>query len=84
MVVSVDLYNSRMRTVVVAAITTNIRPANSVSVLLPVGRPLTRESQIMAFQLMTVDKSRLGNYKGHLDANQVAALENAMRRAWGL
>jgi hypothetical protein len=33
---------------------------------------------------MTVDKSRLGDYKGRLDANQIVALENAMRMAWGL
>jgi mRNA-degrading endonuclease toxin of MazEF toxin-antitoxin module len=51
---------------------------------LPAGRPLKRECQIKAFQIMTVDKSRLGDYKGRLDANQIVALENAMRMAWGL
>ena len=51
---------------------------------MPAGRPLKRECQIKAFQIMTVDQSRLGDYKGRLDVNQIAALENAMRMAWGL
>lgn len=84
MVISPDFYNSRMQTVIVACISTTIRPASRVAVLLPVGRPLRRECQIKAFQIMTIDKSRLGEYKGRLDANQIVALENAMRAAWGL
>lgn len=83
-VVSPDFYNSRMRTVLVAGITSTIRPASKVAVLLPAGKPLKRECQIMAFQIMTVDKSRLGDCKGCLDADQTVALENAMRAAWGL
>jgi mRNA-degrading endonuclease toxin of MazEF toxin-antitoxin module len=51
---------------------------------LPAGRPLRLECQIKAFQIMTVDKSRLGDYKGRLDASQIMALEDAMREAWGL
>lgn len=55
-----------------------------MAVLLPAGKPLKRECQIKAFQIMTIDKSRLGDYKGCLDADQIVALENAMRAAWGL
>ena len=84
MVVSPDFYNSRMRTVVVACISSTIRPASNVAVFLPDGRPLNRDCQIKAFQIMTVDKSRLGNYKGRLDTDQIVALEKAMRVAWGL
>jgi len=73
-----------MRTVIVAAMTTKIVPAYLVTVTLPAGRPLRRAGQIRAFQLMTVDKSRLDEYLGRLDANQIAELEKALRLAWGL
>jgi mRNA-degrading endonuclease toxin of MazEF toxin-antitoxin module len=55
-----------------------------VAVFLPAGRPLNRDCQIKAFQIMTVDQSRLEDYKGRLDTNQILALDNAMREAWGL
>ena len=55
-----------------------------MTVTLPAGRPLSRECQILAFQLMTIDKSRLGGYMGSLDATQVEELENAIRLALGL
>jgi mRNA interferase MazF len=83
-VVSVESFNAKMRIVVIAAITSKIKPAYHVTVLLPVSKPLDRESQILAFQLMTVDQSRLGGYLGCLDANQIIELENAMRLALGL
>ena len=73
-----------MPTVIVAAITTTVRQGSSIAVTLPAGQPLKRESQIMAFQVMTVDQSRLGNYAGCLDQAQIADLEKAMRLAWGL
>ena len=81
---SPDFYNSRMRTVVIACISSTITPASRVAVFLPAGRPLNRDCQIKAFQIMTVDQSRLEDYKGRLDTNQILALDNAMREAWGL
>lgn len=83
-VVSLDSFNARMRVVAVAAITTKIKPAYNVTVILPAAQPLPLRSQILAFQVMTVDKSRLGDYMGSLNADQVAELEKAMRLAWGL
>jgi mRNA interferase MazF len=83
-VVSLESFNSLMPVVTVAAITSVIKPAYRVTVILPAGRPLSLKSQILAFQLMTADKSRLGPYMGCLDTNQIAELEKAMRLAWGL
>jgi mRNA-degrading endonuclease toxin of MazEF toxin-antitoxin module len=72
-----------MPVVVVAAVTTRIKPF-SFTVDLPQGRPLGQHSQILAFQVTTIDKARLGSYLGALDAQQVIDLENALRTAWGL
>jgi mRNA interferase MazF len=83
-VVSLDSFNVHMPVVMVAAITTKIKPAYTVTVILPAGKPLERECQILAFQIMTVDKSRLDDYMACLEASQLEELENAMRRAWGL
>ncbi len=79
-----DSFNSAMPVVVVAAITTKIKPVYTVTVILPEGRPMDRKCQILAFQLMTIDKSRLDGYAGHLEPSQIEELKNALRRAWGL
>lgn len=85
MVISTDLLNSRTSVVVVAAITTEKKQwYPSVTVNLPAGRPLRRECQILVFQVVTVDKSRLTECKGQLDANQVEELKNAMCVTWEL
>jgi mRNA interferase MazF len=84
-VISTDLLNSRTSVVVVAAITTKKRQWHrSVAVNLPAGRPLRRECQILVFQVVTVDKSRLTECKGQLDENQIEELKNAMRETWEL
>ena len=83
-VISQDSFNSRMPVVAVAAITSKIKPAMRITVILPAGKPLALESQILAFQVMTADRTRLGGYLGCLDKQQIADLENALRLAWGL
>lgn len=82
-VVSLDSFNSRMPVVMVAAITTKIKPF-SFTVDLPQGKPLTEHSQILGFQVMSIAKDRLERYAGTLDAQQIRDLENALRTAWGL
>ena len=72
-----------MPVVVVAAITTKIK-SFSFTVDLPQGQPLEEHSQILAFQVTTIDQSRLDGYLGALDAQQVAGLKNALRTAWGI
>lgn len=83
-VVSIDSFNRAMPTVVVAAITSKIKPAMKITVLLPQGNPLPQESQILAFQVLTIDKARLGRYAGTLSAAQTSDLEASLRLCWGL
>jgi mRNA interferase MazF len=83
-VISQDSFNSRMPTVVVAAITSQLKPAAYVVVNLPENRPLRLASQILAFQVTTIDKSRLESYAGELDTVQLGQLKNALRMAWDL
>jgi len=70
-----------MPVVVIAAITTKIK-SFSFTVDLPQGQPLEEHSQILAFQVTTIDQSRLDGYLGVLDAQQVVDLKNALRTAW--
>ena len=72
-----------MPVVVVAAITTKIK-SFSFTVDLPQGQPLEEHSQILTFQVTTIDQSRLDGYRGALDAQQVVDLKNALRTAWGI
>lgn len=83
-VISQDSFNSRMPVVVVAAITSQIKPAMHTTVILPENKPLPKESQILAFQVVTIDQSRLERYLGCLDAQQTLQLNSALRLAWGL
>jgi mRNA-degrading endonuclease toxin of MazEF toxin-antitoxin module len=73
----------RMPVVVVAAITTKIKPF-VFTVDLPEGKPLREHSQILAFQVSTIDQARLDGYLGVLDSQQVADLKQALKVAWGL
>lgn len=82
-VISLDSFNSHMPVVVVAAISTKIK-SFSFTVDLPEGKPLEEHSQVLAFQVVTIDQSRLGGYLGSLDGEQAAGLKNALRTAWGL
>jgi mRNA interferase MazF len=82
-VISLDSFNSHMPVVVVAAITTKIKSFN-FTVDLPQGQPLEEHSQILAFQVTTIDQSRLDGYLGALDAQQVVDLKNALGTAWGI
>ena len=84
-VVSLDSHNRRLPTVVVAALTTQIRHRDSpVAVYLPTGSPMKREGCILAFQVMTVDQQRLKGYAGCLSAKQRTDLDEALAVAFGL
>lgn len=84
-VISTDDFNRRMPVVAVAAITTSQAMKTSpLAVNLPAGQPLEQASRILAFQVRTVDQSRLAGYLGCLDAQQVQALKSALRVAWDL
>jgi mRNA interferase MazF len=82
-IISSNMQNRHMNTVLIAALTTTIR-SGPLTVVLPAGRPLPEPGSILAFQVMTIDKSRLGGYLGRLDRKQIAELERAMKIAFGL
>jgi mRNA interferase MazF len=82
-VISLDSFNTRMPVVVVAAVTSQVK-SYVFTVDLPEGKPLERHSQVLAFQVMTVDKTRLAQYAGSLDADQLSRLKDALKTAWGL
>jgi mRNA-degrading endonuclease toxin of MazEF toxin-antitoxin module len=84
-VISTNDFNRGVPVVAVAAITTSqsTRPS-PIAVNLPAGRPLELASRILAFQVRTVDQSRLAGYLGCLDPQQVEALKAALRVTWDL
>lgn len=73
-----------MNTVIVAAMTTSIRRGSPIEVVLPAGRPLKNEGAILAFQVTTLDKARLMDFKGTLDGDQLRELDKALSLAFGL
>ncbi|WP_326635594.1 type II toxin-antitoxin system PemK/MazF family toxin [Streptosporangium sp. NBC_01755] len=84
-IISRDSFNSRMRVVVVAAMTSQVKPSlTKVAVMLPRNQPLKKEGQILSFQIMTIDKARLGGYMGCLDKNQIEDLKESLRFVWDL
>nr|WP_258545017.1 type II toxin-antitoxin system PemK/MazF family toxin [Micromonospora provocatoris] len=83
-VISQDSFNRRMPVVIIAALTTSVRRGSPVAVHLPAGQPLDREGSILAFQVMTADKSRLKNYAGRLTSSQLLQLDAALRTSFGL
>ena len=72
-----------MNTVVVLPVTTTVRPS-PVSIILPAGQPLPNESSVLAFQPVTIDQQRLERQAGVLTSSQLAALDKAIKLAFGL
>ncbi|MDQ3006552.1 MAG: type II toxin-antitoxin system PemK/MazF family toxin [Anaerolineales bacterium] len=73
-VVQNNLHNqSKIRTVIVCVITSNLKFANmSGNVLLEKGEAnLPRESVVNASQILTIDKSQLGEYIGTLSKKRL-------------
>ena len=85
--VSTDGFNaSNLRTVIAAALTTNVdrakRPAN---VLLETGTPgLARDSVVMVSHLRTLDKATLVAKCGRLSRSRMAQVDAGLRRALDL
>jgi len=86
-VVSTDGFNaSNLRTVIAAALTTNVdrakRPAN---VLLETGTPgLARDSVVMVSHLRTLDKATLVAKCGWLSRSRMAQVDAGLRRVLDL
>ena len=87
LIVSANAFNdSRIRTVIAAVITSNLRLADAPgNVKLPARRAgLSRASVVNVSQLVTVDKSLLGQRAGRLTARALAEVEDGMRRVLSL
>jgi len=84
LIVSADTFNrSRLATVVVAAVTTNVRRARMPGgVFLPKSAGgLPRDSVVLAHQLATVDRSHLDGQLGTLPAGLMNQVNEALRLA---
>lgn len=81
-VVQEDVFNrSRITTVIVCALTTNLRRATEPgNVLLEVGEGgLTKRSVILVSQIASVERGQLGAYIGTLEAARVDAVIEGLR-----
>lgn len=82
LVVSSDRFNrSRIRTVIVAAVTTSVRAAAAPgNVPLPAGTAdLDRECAVNVSQLLTVDRADLEEPVGVLDARTIRRVDDGLR-----
>ncbi|MFZ0545928.1 MAG: type II toxin-antitoxin system PemK/MazF family toxin [Candidatus Promineifilaceae bacterium] len=81
-VVQDDVFNhSRIHSVVVCALTTNLKQANAPgNVLLEVGEgDLPKRSVVVVSKVSAVDKARLGAYVGSLSGERVKQILAGMR-----
>jgi mRNA interferase MazF len=86
-IVSDDTFNrSRLGTVTVVPVTTNLRWARAPgNVFLPKGAGgLAEDSVANVTQVATVDRGEIGEQVGRLDAELVRQLDAGLRRALGL
>lgn len=86
-IVSDDTFNrSRIATVTVVPVTTNLRWAKAPgNVFLPKGAGGLREDSVAnVTQVATVDRSDLGDQVGNLDAFLIQQVDAGLRRALGL
>lgn len=87
LIIQSDAFNrSRIQTVVVAAITTNVRLAAAPGNLLLRKRKtaLPRDSVINVSQLLTLDRTFLTEKAGRLTDRELAQVEDGMRLILGL
>jgi mRNA interferase MazF len=81
-VIQEDVFNhSRLETVIVCALTSNIKRVNMPgNVLLDIGEAnLSRQSVVEVSKVSTVDKTRLGGYIGSLSEHRIAQILAGMR-----
>ena len=81
-VIQNNVFNqSRIQTVVVCALTSNLRRAKAPgNVLLELGEGnLSKESVVVVTQLFTVDKTQLGEYIGNLSHKRVNQIVEGIR-----
>lgn len=84
-VIQNDLGNRYSPTIIVAAITSTLRPDFDVNVIIkaPEGG-LRNDSTVLLNQIRTVDRSRLGHYWGQLNPTTMAKIDRAIMISLGL
>lgn len=85
LIIQNDFGNRSGRTVIVAAITTGetARFRVNVEIKTPEGG-LRNNSLVLLHQLLTIDKSRLGHYWGHLSPATMRKVDEALKISLGL
>lgn len=86
-VVQIDqLTESRLQTVMVAPITSNLRRSAAIGNVRLKARDdsLPRESVVLVCQVMTIDKSLFDERKGSLSRRQLEELDDGLRLVLGL
>ena len=86
-VISTDAFNeSRISTVVVVLITSNLRLAAAPGNIRLGAREagLSKESVVNVSQVLTLDKGRLLERIGHVPGDRMAEVEEGLRRVMGL
>ncbi len=84
LVISLDSLHRRMPVCTVAALTSQVKVFGKIAPILPPGQPCQRETQVLLFQVTTIDHSRLDSRIGSLTAGQQAQVDEALRLVWGL
>lgn len=84
-VIQNDLGNHYSPTIIVAAITSTLRPDFDVNVIVaaPEGG-LRQDSTVLLNQIRTIDRSRLGRYWGRLSPQTMARIDQALSISLGL
>ena len=84
-VIQNDLGNRYSPTIIVAAITSTLRPDFDVNVIIeaPEGG-LRQDSTVLLNQIRTIDRSRLGRHWGRLSPQTMARIDQALSISLGL
>ena len=81
-VFSLSAYNRKLRTVCVVPLTSS--PRALAPLIVPVPSAGKANSMALCHQIRTIDKTRIGKLLGTLSLDDLAVLENGVRRVHGL
>lgn len=81
-ILTLTAYNRQLRTVGVVPLTSS--PRALVPLIVPVPSAGKANSMALCHQIRTIDKTRIGKLLGVLDPNDMAAVEDGVRRVHGL
>ncbi|MDJ0413814.1 type II toxin-antitoxin system PemK/MazF family toxin [Rhodococcus opacus] len=90
LVVSLDSFNRQMRTVVTAAMTSQVKPSvregrSPVAVFIPKGpQGMEKDGAVLCFQITTLARERLEDYICQLTPEQMRDVDRAMAASFGL